>query len=460
MSTEHFIGRKNAIKQLQDVLLGQKKSGGNLTIQSIEGPGGIGKTSLFDHVFDSVDFKKQNYLILRVDGNSLSTDMVDHAVTTLIDSAKANNPLKNPPRHYFPTVQNVSNNIESIRAEFSDEIKRKSPEKEINYARLINLAMSMGETINEISPKTKSYINFEKISPLQPIVNEAMPILESLQEESPSFFERLGIGNSTALRNAIKKDACAEISRAFFSDMSAILSGYQNKDFLKASHSKLHGVDKLLIIIDDYEKLQYPFEAILVNHLLSSLKSAEFESVVFIIGRDQLEATNPAWDQHLKKHLMPRVELTPLSMNEMYEFVEAYGIDKEDEKKRAWKDTHGYPFYVQLWIDEHTSGGRSALMLKRFYDRTTRWMNEQQKCWLKHVLFLNEINVKTLQRMFENKNEANAVFEWFKQEGSIRDTYGTVFRVREYLRSRLIDYLQISDPEYCELLRKKGDINI
>ena len=98
-------------------------------------------------------------------------------------------------------------------------------------------------------------------------------------------------------------------------------------------------------------------------------------------------------------------------------------------------------------------------MLKRFYDRTTRWMNEQQKNWLKHVLFLNEINIYTLQKMFENKNEASAVFEWFQKEGSIRDTYGSVFRVREYLRSRLIDYLQISDPESCDLLRRKGELS-
>lgn len=459
MSAEHFIGRKNAVKQLQDVLVGKKKSGGNITIQSIEGPGGIGKTCLFDHAFDSVDIKKQNYLILRIDGNSLSTNTVDQAVTTLIDSAKANNPLRNPPRHYFPTVQNISNNIESLRVELSDEIKIKSPENEMNYINYINFAMSAGEKLNELSPKTKSYIDFEKMRSFQPLIHEALPIIESLQEETPSFFERLGIGNSTALRNAIKKDACAELSRAFFSDISAILSGYQNKDFFKASHSKIHGIDKLLLIIDDYEKLQHSFEAILVNHLLSSLRSAEFESFIFIIGRDQLEATNPAWDQHLKKHLMPRIELTPLSMDEMYEFVESYGIDEVGEKERAWRDTHGYPFYVQLWIDEHTSGGRSALMLKRFYDRTTRWMNEQQKNWLKHVLFLNEINIYTLQKMFENKNEASAVFEWFQQEGSIRDTYGSVFRVREYLRSRLIDYLQISDPESCDLLRRKGEIS-
>lgn len=97
-------------------------------------------------------------------------------------------------------------------------------------------------------------------------------------------------------------------------------------------------------------------------------------------------------------------------------------------------------------------------MLKRFHDRTTRWMNDQQKKWLQHILFLDEINIRTLQNMLDNEREASEVFNWFQHEGSIRDTSGTAFRVREYLRSRLVDYLQISDPDRCEQLQKKGEV--
>ena len=43
-----------------------------LTVQSIEGPGGIGKTYLFDHVRTTNDLSNRNYLTLRIDGSDPS----------------------------------------------------------------------------------------------------------------------------------------------------------------------------------------------------------------------------------------------------------------------------------------------------------------------------------------------------------------------------------------------------
>jgi hypothetical protein len=141
----------------------------------------------------------------------------------------------------------------------------------------------------------------------------------------------------------------------------------------------------------------------------------------------------------------------------MDQLVEWYGVREEEEKERAWRDTQGYPFYVQLWIEEKSSGGRSAVMLKRFHDRTTRWMRDRETSWLKNVLFLDEVNIRTLRGMLDNEEEAEEAFNWFEREGSVRDTSSTVFRVREYIRSRLIEYLRVSDPDYCKELRQKGE---
>lgn len=460
MSTEHFVGRKNAAKQLQSVLIGEKKSGGNLAIQSIEGPGGIGKTCLFDHVADGIDLTSRNYLILRIDGNSLSVDTVEQAVIGLIDSATAKVSLNHTPRYYFPTVQHVVKEIESIRIKAAAEFKKNHEDEYANkdFQKFLNWSLSAGEKINDAFPDTKKHVNFQKAKNLQPLIEEALPLMKSLREESPRFWERLGVGGSTALRNSIKMNACAALSRAFLSDLSAILSGYQTKDALKATQPKIEGIDRLLLILDDYEKLQNSIGVFLASHLLSGLNSAKFESVVIILGRDQLEATDPSWDQHLKKNLLPRIALTPLLQSEMNELVESYGVEESEEKERVWRDTQGYPFYVQLWLDELASGGRSAIMLKRFNDRTTRWMNDQQKNWLQHILFLDEINIRTLEKVLDNEREASEVFNWFQHEGSIRDTSGTAFRVREYLRSRLIDYLKISDPDRCEQLQQKGKV--
>jgi hypothetical protein len=238
--------------------------------------------------------------------------------------------------------------------------------------------------------------------------------------------------------------------------LSAILNKYREEDQIKVTHSKIKGIKRLLLILDDYEMLQEPLGEFLVGHLLPALRSANFQSLVLILGRDQLEATHPAWDHHLKPNLLKRIELAPLSRCEMDQLVESYGVRAQDEKERAWRDTQGYPFYVQLWIEEAASGGRSAVMLQRFHDRTTRWMSEREKGWLQHALFLNEVNIRTLREMLGNEQEAAEAFRWFEREGSVRDTHGNAFRVREYLRSRLIDYLQVSDPDHCELLRQKG----
>jgi hypothetical protein len=204
--------------------------------------------------------------------------------------------------------------------------------------------------------------------------------------------------------------------------------------------------------------LQEPLGEFLVGHLLPALGSANFQSVVMILGRDQLEATHPAWDHHLKPNVLRRIELAPLSRSEMDQLVESDGARSQDEKERAWCDTQGYPFYVQLWMEEMASGGRSAVMLKRFYDRTTRWMSDREKGWLNYTLFLDEVNMSTLRCMVGNEQEAEEAFKWFEREGSVRDTSGNSFRVREYLRSRLIDYLRVSDPDHCQRLKRKGEL--
>lgn len=137
---------------------------------------------------------------------------------------------------------------------------------------------------------------------------------------------------------------------------------------------------------------------------------------------------------------------------------QAYGVKSHEEKERAWTDTQGYLLYVQLWIEEAEGGGQDALMLKRFHDRTTRWMTERERAWLKQVIFLTEVNKRTLTTMLEGEEKADEAQQWFESEGSFRDTTGSVFRGREYIRSRLVDYLRKSDPDQEEELELKGAI--
>ncbi len=40
----------------------------------------------------------------------------------------------------------------------------------------------------------------------------------------------------------------------------------------------------------------------------------------------------------------------------------------------------------------------------------------------------------------------NTYMDWFEGDGSVRDAQGRVFRVREYVRSRLVDCIEVTDP--------------
>ena len=429
-------------------------------MQSVEGPGGIGKTCLFNHVLETNNLGNRNYLTLKidgnVDGNDPSAQSLVRSVSRLVDSAEADAIRGKPAGYYFQSVGRVTKAIETIRSEAVVEFQKKHPNSEDGRAallRFLDLAFEAGKRVNDAIPITKKHVNIRELEKAKRLLEEIIPTLVSLQEEGANFWEHFGMfSSSRALRNSIKENACKALADALVSDLSAILKHYRPVDKGTAAHRKVSGIDRLLLILDDYEKLQEFLNEFLVGHLLPALRSANFESTVILLVRDQLEVTHPAWDQHLKPNLLKRMALDHLQRAEMNELVEAFGIRSAVEKDRAWRDTQGYPFYVQLWIEEVESGGRSAVMLKRFYDRTTRWMNERERRWLEHTLFLDAVNIRSLRGMLGSDSEAHEAFRWFERNGSVRDTVGTSFRVREYLRSRLVDYLRASDPDRCDEL--------
>jgi hypothetical protein len=458
MTAHKFVGRHEATERLRAILKGQIQTGW-LTIQSIEGPGGIGKTCLFDHVITTTDLTPQHYLKLHLNGNETSGTSLIRLIARMVDSAAAEAIRDRPPGHYFKEVHKVVNAMETIQSEAHAEFKIKRPsdeEGQLAISRFLDRAFETGKRVNDVLPFTKKYLSFSGLEKMQKLLEETIPTMISLQEEAPGIFERLGIGRPITLMNSIKEKGFSPLADALQSDLSTILPGPRYRGITKSSHRKIRGIDRLLVVIDDYEQLHESIGEFLVTKFLPALKNTNFRSVVIILGRDQLEVTHIGWDQHLKSSLLERVELDPLTHEEMDELVESFGIKNIEEKERAWRNTHGYPFYVQLWIEEKGSGGRSAVTLKRFYDRTTRLMSDKEKEWLYLILFLNRVNKRTLQSMTGNTEEAESILSWFEREGSVRDTTGDVYRVREYLRSRLIDYLRITDPDKYEALDRKG----
>ena len=457
-----YIGRERAIAQLQNVLTGQHGIAGKLVIQSVEGPGGIGKTALFDHVLSKTPLASRNYLTMRITGTPDSRVDAFQCVQELIASSRAPIAAQVSLREQFSYTDEVRNVYDELITKSKTQLSKRLPEVPVDVLMTaVRIAISFGKGLNDLSETTKPHLNVEKLEKYIPKIESTLKDLKPLLDEVPGFLDKLGVKQRTALRNNIRKSPLAALSNAFETDLSTLLAGYRRKDWWRPTQKKIKGTDRLLIVVDDFESLSDSVGEFLVSHLVPGLKYCEFETVLVIIGRDQLALTHPAWNQHHHLAIAPAISLRPLSRTEMDDLAAAYKVTDPIQQERVWKDTQGYPLLVHLWIEEalesNGEGGPGVGLLKRFHDRTTRWMNNEQKSWLNHVIFLNRVNVRSMTAMLGSEDEARRAFQWFESEGSVRDHQHRTYQVIEYVRSRLADYLEVVDPERFEALKSKGE---
>jgi len=448
MTNNHFTGRQDSVKVLQSVLLGNE-SKGNLTIQTIDGPGGIGKSYLLDHVMKNVNLSQRKYLTLKVNGNKGFPRSLASCIDDLVTFADAVPLKKKPSKHYFAQTQNVlkANN------ELVTDIEQEAIKLKID----IKASKEILEFILQVGSKLPLPIPGFDLKKWQEIYNRLKPAIDQMDNPVISLPIPDWMIPGRTLRNLLKQDPCIPLAQALTIDLTTILYDYPKTALLKVVHPKLAGIDRLLLIIDDYESLQYPMGDFLLKHFLPALTAAPFESLVIIISRDQVDLTNPAWSQNFTQYMLPGMEVTPLSREEMDSLVESFGCQSHHEKERAWQDTQGYPYLVQLWVEEAGGGGSSTIAtLQKFYERTTRWMNEAEREWLQYVIFLDEVNIKTLKAVLPEYISPKTVMNWFQKEGSIRDPNAEIYQVRKFIRSRLCDYIKKYDPERYEELRRQA----
>jgi len=118
--------------------------------------------------------------------------------------------------------------------------------------------------------------------------------------------------------------------------------------------------------------------------------------------------------------------------------------------------TQGFPLLLSLAIEEASTDGASALFLKRFFDRTTRWMSSDEREWFTATCYLDEVNEDTLRLVLPNE-DVGAVQDWFEGEASIRDPTAPIFRVRPLIREKVLGYIAVRSPERHRELRSRAE---
>jgi hypothetical protein len=231
-----------------------------------------------------------------------------------------------------------------------------------------------------------------------------------------------------------------------------LLAGYHWKDSAKPMPEKIADCDELTMILDDYEHLVEYAGQFLVSYLLPQLRDSRVAGAVVVVsGRDHVKDTDPSWEQHLQSNLLEGINVGPLDKSDIAKIAEAENVSPH----QLWADTEGYPYFIQLWIEADKSG-ESALALKRFYVRTTRWMSTQEQEWLKNCVVLDTVNLDTLLVLTGSRDDAVRILQWFEGESSVRATDTEVWTVRKYIRARLWRYLELEDPSGFAALRRKA----
>jgi hypothetical protein len=429
-----------------------------LRIVAVSGPGGIGKSYLVRHVLESPDLANEPWLELTADG---ANEGARHDFFAIVEGqlAKANLPPPARPRHdYFPHVRKVAATHRALVDAVVAELGAGAAPQELKNAAIALLRT--GRRLNDAIPKTRSYFDVRTDNAeaaevgLNLALDEVWQKISGLRALRPGSVlpaplrDALGLG----MRARVRSDLYNVTADALIDDLAALLEPASPTDRPRFLAPAMPGVTRLLVVIDDFEALAPAIEEFVTGSLVPRLADAPFPSTLVILGRDDLEAMSPAWSQHCRQYISDQIRLAPFTREVAIDMLARAGVPEERREALA-EATQGFPFLLSLVIDEiGAEGSDSALFLRRFFDRTTRWMSAREREWLSRVCYLDRVNVDTLRPLFPNE-DPERIQDWFERESSIRDPSAAFFRVRPLIRDKILRYLELRSPKrHAELL--------
>lgn len=278
-----------------------------LAICSISGAGGIGKSYLIEHVRSSLETTKSGWMTLRIDAAQAQARGDFFA---LVDGQLARRSLGPPPDpriDYFPETRRVASAHRALVARVSRELEREGAPEDVRRAAAAIL--KAGQFLNKAIPKSQEYVDVVKLNLDPDAVSDgidatwdAITTLKALRDSEwlpEGVRGRLGM----SLESRVKRDLYGVTANALVSDLSAALAGESSKNPFKGTRPPIPNLDRLLLVIDDYEALAATLGDFLISSLVPRLAEARFATVIIIAGRDDLEYTHPGWGQHCKRYL-------------------------------------------------------------------------------------------------------------------------------------------------------------
>ncbi len=447
-SAVDFVGRLDPVRKLRGWLCGDGVPK-PLGLVSISGPGGIGKTFLLDHALVSSEVEERHYLRLRLGGTNVRRTLGQLVCRDLLQSCTQ---LDANGRGYFAetrrNLQALRSMDEAARAEVAAAVAASNPELRETVLELFRF----GVGAQTVLPVLKQYVDLSKIDEAK-----VEAVAKLLEKANAYQLEKRALGGilpdlvGAGRRNRLRLGLEATLADGLVSDLAAILSMYRRQDSVRPMPSKVPGLDRLLLVLDDYESLDSALTTFLADHLVPRLSRASFETLIVVLGRDRLSDTHPVWKQRHELRFAGELRLSPWSREEGETFLRSHGVTNDLAVTRILDDTAGYPYLLAGEVEAELDGGSTALGLKNFYERTTRWMTAAQKEWLVPLSFLDEVNEESIAKVLPDEDPGR-VLTWFKGEASVRSPTANRWEVLPILRSRICAYCKMDSPRrYREL---------
>jgi hypothetical protein len=422
-----------------------------LHIVGISGPGGVGKSFLLRHALEALEPELHGYLVLSADASSPDTrhDFFGVVEGQLFRASLP--PPADPRRDYFPHLRDVAQIHRAVVDKALTEVTRTGAPAAVQSAAA--LLLGTGRILNKTHPQTQLIFPAANVesAEVESALDDAWKLLRGLRDlrESTTLFGPLRDLLGISRRNQIKRDLFGVTACEVRTDLSAALVGYEAKDaLLKTTQARVAGIDRLLLVLDDYEVLEGLLGDFLVGALVPELSTAPFRTVLIILGRDELESTHPGWSQHCRRFLREQIRVAPFDEEGANALFAEAGI-APSRWPGLFRATQGFPFLIHLALEEESAtGADSVTFLRRFFDRTTRWMTEREREWFSRVCYLERVDEDSLRWMFpeESSRVIAQIQSWFEREPSIRDPAAPYFRVRPMVREKLLRFFAVRAP--------------
>ena len=424
---------------------------GQVDVYGISGYGGVGKSYLWSQVLECSQPQERGYLRISVDAEDPE---VLGDFTALYDREFSPQPLPvgRPDFDYFPHARALVRERRSLEKRIDGEIEKADISEAAKQAA--RLMLKAGESVNKLSPKTRDAIDFKQLREAGVVdgIDTAIDLLSSLVAASAASLpgpvkNTLGITR----RERLRTDLYGLSSDEWVADLCAILNRPQHQDWHRLFERPVEGVDRLLLVLDDFEILGKTVADFVTAALIPALEDANFHSTVVILGRDALPEAHVAFQHHLSSLVRDKVRLERFPDDVARQmFLEAGHTDADIPT--LMEESQGYPFLVSLLCE---AKGGSVSFYQQFYERTTRWMTPTQREWVIPLCYLDRVTEPAIEVMLPDA-PAVAVMEWFKHEGSLRDPNAEWYEIAPYIRRMLKEYhcKEIGPKRHAEMIAK------